>query len=234
MDFLQKPTRVTLSSQVVRQMETCINRGIWPVDSKIPGEMELMERFGVSRNTVREATMSLVHAGLLRSQPGDGTYVISRNRMDAAMVQKFRESNLKDVLEVRLSLEVDLVSLACRRSNPEDLEKLKAALDSRQDSSLSIEDFVERDGEFHIQLAKQSHNALFYDLYRSCMSYFADEINTYLMSTLSDSSRQNAEHEALYHAVAKGNEQEAVQLIQKLIEEEREELSRAGLLTQAP
>lgn len=43
--------------------------------SKIPSERELMNRFGVSRTTIREAINHLVNEGLLIKQHGKGTFI---------------------------------------------------------------------------------------------------------------------------------------------------------------
>lgn len=42
---------------------------------KIPSERELMERFTVSRSTVREAVNHLVHEGVLKKVHGKGTFI---------------------------------------------------------------------------------------------------------------------------------------------------------------
>lgn len=47
----------------------------------LPPEPELMRRFGVSRGTVRRAVDDLVRAGLLRPEPGRGTFVNETERV---------------------------------------------------------------------------------------------------------------------------------------------------------
>ena len=49
--------------------------GRWAVNSKLPSERELCDRYGVSRPTVREAIEALINEGLLRSEKGRGTFV---------------------------------------------------------------------------------------------------------------------------------------------------------------
>ena len=99
---LKKARRVTLSAQIVEQMETCIKDGVWPIGEKVPSEMELMETFGVSRNTVREAILALVYAGILQSYPGDGTYVLSDGRLDAALQLRIKAARLSEIVETRM------------------------------------------------------------------------------------------------------------------------------------
>jgi GntR family transcriptional regulator len=45
---------------------------------KIPSERELMERFSVSRSTVRQAVLALVHEGVLEKVHGRGTFISLR------------------------------------------------------------------------------------------------------------------------------------------------------------
>ena len=52
------------------------------VGDKIPNEFELAEMFGVGRSTIRETVKSLVSKGVLEVRRGDGTYVISTNRLE--------------------------------------------------------------------------------------------------------------------------------------------------------
>ena len=52
-----------------------------PPGTKLPTEGELVERFGVSRATVREAVTSLVEAGYVTRRHGSGSYVAERRRM---------------------------------------------------------------------------------------------------------------------------------------------------------
>ncbi|MGO1341619.1 MAG: FadR/GntR family transcriptional regulator, partial [Cellulosimicrobium funkei] len=42
-----------------------VERGEWPVGTRIPPEPELVAELGVGRNTVREAVRALEHAGIL-------------------------------------------------------------------------------------------------------------------------------------------------------------------------
>lgn len=221
MTNFKKPKRLTLSAQIVEQMERCIADGIWCVGEKIPSESELIETFSVSRNTLREAVSSLAYAGILRSIPGDGTYVLSKNRMEAAFQARMKLAHLSEILETRLVMETELVRFAAERSTPEDIEILARFALSRSDPRLDKLEFIRRDRDFHLQIARQSHNKLLYHLYDSFLNAYNEElVSAYLNSP--DAHRQHDEHNALYHAVAEGDGEKAAQIVRDLLSYEHQ------------
>ena len=51
-------------------------------DANLPGELQLVERFGVSRGTVRQALRSLEQLGFIRRARGKGTLIISNEQAE--------------------------------------------------------------------------------------------------------------------------------------------------------
>jgi GntR family transcriptional regulator len=49
-----------------------------PDDPRIPTEIELMEKYEASRNTVRDAVKLLTTRGLIETRPGHGTFVVEK------------------------------------------------------------------------------------------------------------------------------------------------------------
>jgi GntR family transcriptional regulator len=64
--------------QIVRDLREQIRRGELAQGTQIPTETELMEKYGVSRNTVRSAVRVLASAGLLETGSTRGTFVRER------------------------------------------------------------------------------------------------------------------------------------------------------------
>ena len=60
----------------------------WKADQAIPSERELCERYGVSRTTARRAIADLVHAGLLYTVAGKGTFVAEAPPTNDALQQE--------------------------------------------------------------------------------------------------------------------------------------------------
>ena len=76
-------------------------------------KLELAEKLGVSRTPIREAIRKLELEGLVLMIPRKG-----------AEVAKISEKSLRDVLEVRRSLEELAIELACQRMTDEEIEQL--------------------------------------------------------------------------------------------------------------
>ncbi|MEK9543902.1 MAG: GntR family transcriptional regulator, partial [Luminiphilus sp.] len=54
-----------------------IRDGLFPVGTLLPGELDLIGRYGTSRHTVREALRVLEDMGIVKRERGRGTLVIS-------------------------------------------------------------------------------------------------------------------------------------------------------------
>src|SRR5215471_3153791 len=117
--------RAPLVDQVIEQMRAAIADGDWVVDQRIPPEPELVTALGVGRNTVREAVRALAHAGLLEVRQGDGTFVRATSEISGALRRLVGEE-LREVLEVRRTLEVEGARLAAKHRTPEDIAHLEA------------------------------------------------------------------------------------------------------------
>lgn len=68
-------SKVPLHSQVEKLLRHLIQLKEYSNGKLLPKEVELSNRFGVSRNTIRQATNKLEHEGLIVRKKGVGTYV---------------------------------------------------------------------------------------------------------------------------------------------------------------
>ena len=69
---------VSLWRRIADELEQSIARGIFKPGSKLPGEIDIAERFGVNRHTVRRAIAALAQRGLVRAERGSGTFIEQR------------------------------------------------------------------------------------------------------------------------------------------------------------
>ncbi len=127
---LQAAGRQSLVDTVVEALRSQLAAGEWKVGARIPTEHALAEQLQVGRNTVREAIRVLVHAGMLRSRQGEGTFVVSAADPGDIM-RGVQRAGIRDVLELRIALEAEAARLAALRHEPADLERMRAALDAQ-------------------------------------------------------------------------------------------------------
>lgn len=67
-----------LWQQVCDDLRREIDSGELTVDTRLPGELELAEQYGVSRDTIRRAIQELASEGRLVVLHGRGTFVTPR------------------------------------------------------------------------------------------------------------------------------------------------------------
>ena len=197
--------RYSLSKQVADQLEKMISDGVYAVGEKIPTEPELTEMFGVSRNTLREAIQSLTSSGILLVKQGDGTYVRSNDRFHANMNMKYEQVSNEDIMEARNALEITIAYLASQRRTEDDLEKIKAALDMRQNLQETEKENTRTDMQFHLAIAEASHNTILNDLYSSISSYMESHIAERQAETTLAPEEIDQLHEKLYLAIRDGS-----------------------------
>lgn len=103
--MLYPSSSIPLYMQLENEIKRNIQSGLYKVDDALPGERRLMELYGVSRMTVRQAVGNLVSEGLLHRIHGKGTFV-SRvydnrpNSMAYGLVEELRL--LHDNIDIEL------------------------------------------------------------------------------------------------------------------------------------
>ncbi|WP_446664887.1 FadR/GntR family transcriptional regulator [Flexivirga sp. B27] len=163
-DLIDAPKRT--SELVMERMETLIREGRWPVGSRIPAEPELVERFGVGRNTIREAVRALEHAGLLAPRRGDGTYVRSANPF-VAVLSRGAPSELLDLLQVRRALESEAAASAARSATVADRRRMRRLLETAEEAFVAgaSDRYDQADIDFHAGVVAGCGNELLVQIY---------------------------------------------------------------------
>ena len=162
-----KPSQ--LSDQVIEHLQGAIAAGEYAVGAKLSAEPLLMKELGVGRSTLREAIRVLAHNGILEVRQGDGTYVRSLPSHGESLVQRLRRARIREVNEVRRSLELEIVRFAAERRDEPDLERMRGFLKTRHDA-LSDNDAaaaLDADISFHCAVADAAGNEVLADLYRT-------------------------------------------------------------------
>lgn len=170
--------RTGLIDQVIEQLREQITTGQWAVGARIPTESELAQLTATSRNTVREAVQSLVHAGLLERRQGSGTYVLASSELAGAVSRRVAGARHRDVLEVRRTLEAGIARLAAARRTDEDVARMRSLLRDRAEARQAgdIDELVTIDVELHRAIAKATHNPVLTELYENLLDALQENV----------------------------------------------------------
>lgn len=193
--------RSGLVDQVISQMRDAITAREWPVGERIPPESELVRVLGVGRNTVREAVRALAHSGLLEVRQGDGTFVRATSELSGA-VRRLCGAELTEVLQARRALEVEAARLAAAVRTAPELRRLRELLRRRAAALAAgaVEEFIDLDAAFHLEVVRSSHNGLLLELYQG----MTEAIRASVASTVDspDERTDSIMHDGLLAAIA--------------------------------
>jgi len=92
---INKKSIIPIYYQLFKYFENQIREGQLQPGDALPTEMEIAERYGISRMTVRRAISELVAAGMVYTQKGKGTFV-ARPRLDKVV---FNLNNFYDEIK---------------------------------------------------------------------------------------------------------------------------------------
>lgn len=145
-----------------------VERGLQPGD-RLPGETELIDRFGMSKGTIREAMRLLQAQGLIETKtgPGGGSFVgaVTRERATALLANYFyfRDVTIDDIYQVRISLEPELAASLAGRLSDTQLGELEAIMENYAEAAVDAEEERRQHVaslRFHARLSDFGSNAL--------------------------------------------------------------------------
>jgi GntR family hexuronate regulon transcriptional repressor len=145
-----------LFQDIVDQIVGLIEEGAFPPGSRLPGERELAERFGVSRVTIREAEIALQAMGRVKIKTGAGVYITEPERAQGAALPNVSAFELT---EARSLFEAEAAAIAAPIISAESLERLDELLRVMAEEDDGNSDRVgAADREFHRAIASASGN----------------------------------------------------------------------------
>lgn len=161
-----RPAARNYHSYVINEVGRAIVAGDMPVGSSLPGDAEMMDRFGVSRTVLREALKTLEAKGLVEARAKVGTRVLPQSRwnlFDRQILTWKLESGpspafLASFRVIRESLEVQAAWLAARNREAEHVRLLNYWLNQRAVMSHQPEPFAMAEFEIHRVVAEASGN----------------------------------------------------------------------------
>jgi len=202
-----------LAQSLVSQLIDDIRAADWVEGTNLGSEAELIERFGVGRNVLREAMRVLEQQGIakMRMGRGGGLVITSPEATSTAhaleMYLASRNVSGEHILEAKREVELTCVRLAARRTNDIWAMRLRAAVASeREKPSEQVREIGPNN--VHIVIAEMTGNPalmLFIEALTHLSANYVPQRHAEL-----NAAPTYAEHAAIADAVARGDEEAAV------------------------
>ncbi|OLN30215.1 FadR/GntR family transcriptional regulator [Desulfosporosinus metallidurans] len=206
--------------QIVDQIGQLVAEGQLKPGDRLPSERELVERFQVSRASIREAISALEMMGLIEVRSGEGTYIREVN-IDSVVAplawMLFIEKDTDlELYEARKILEVQAAGLAAERAEDDEMSDMFEALEiMRVDLQKQLLG-EEADHHFHYAIARATHNKILFRL----MNTISDTMQKTLKSSRSklyedtnSPERLYKEHLLIYEAIKNHDAESAQKLM---------------------
>ena len=179
-------------------------------------EIQLAERLGVSRTPIREAIRKRELEGLVLMIPRKG-----------AEVAKISEKSLRDVLEVRRSLEELAIELACQRMSDEEIEELQKAQDDFRSAveSGNVMRIAEADEAYHDVIFKGTGN----DRLVQILNNLREQMYRYRLEYIKDEDKRQillVEHDNILNALRQRHMEEAKEAMREHIDNQEITVSK--------
>ena len=166
----RRDSRSRLSEHIADELQAEIVHGGIVPNLRLPTEVELMERYSVSRTVVREAAKVLEQRGLVTVAPGRGMVVAAfdgaRIAEQFSLVMLASDGTFGQLLELRLALELQVATAAAAAPSAQSLAHLEQSIVDGQavldrPGPLDTHAFLDTDMTFHEALAAASGNPFF-------------------------------------------------------------------------
>ena len=219
-----------MADRVAAQLRRMFIRGEIAEGTMLPPESELIEQFGVSRPTLREAFRVLESESLIEVQRGvRGGARVSRPQRQtlaryAGLILEFEGATLKDVYDARAALETPMVVQLATDRNPKAIAQLEDLLD--QEAKLEGSEGIDKRTEFHAAIARLSGNKTL-EIVSSMLHHIIEKANRSLQPPTSprgESARRRASktHRMVLDHIKAGDAEKAAELWRRHLQKAEE------------
>lgn len=187
---------------------------------RLPSERELADRFGVSRNTIREVLSTLEWFRMVERRPSSGVF-LSREATDPSLEALVMASGLdidldeREVMqsmETRYLLEMQAIRLCCERRTDQDLERMKHILEATASCIREGGNVADLDCAFHLAIVMGTGNDV---LVRVVKPFYllSGKRRTIYFTDARRAKRSLSDHRKLVEAIEAKDSQAAAQVL---------------------
>ena len=201
-----------LSSQISKMILSEIQSGQLKPGDRLPTEIALAEKYGVSRTILREAIASLKNDDILESRQGRGLIVKNPGSRQAFRFSDVFETISMDEVnyfyEMRALLESEAAGLAALRKTSDDVNEINEALHEMEEAVASNSLGNEAHSRFNAAIAAASHNPVliqFLFFLQSKLHDLAKELRIKTMTSPERALIVLAEHKQVAEGILSGD-----------------------------
>ncbi len=208
-----------------------VNGRIKPNDP-IGTESELVQQFGVNRSTVREGIRVLEESGLIRRDSSRRLYACLprynklATRLSRAMV--LHEVTFRELYETAMVLEIAAIEYAVDHADDDDIAGIAANIARTEQAVDNPRAFSELDAEFHVLIAKASHNRVLQLAREPAGLLFFPTTEMVVQEVAEGMPRLIAAHHHLLDAIRRRDRAAGTVWMRRHVEDWRRGFERAG------
>lgn len=217
---------MSLTHQIANELGVAIVAGEFSQGQTFPTEAELCSRLNASRSVLREAVKMLTSKGMLAARPRQGTWIQDErhwNLLDPDILKwllerKFSLPLIKHFTQTRRAFEPQAARLAAIRAHPEEIKSIDLALSRMENAENGDDDPLLSDIAFHVAILRASGNPFYWqleDLVECALTYSIRLTNKFKGVALASV----ADHRKVYNAISGQRPDEAVSMMNDLIDE---------------
>jgi len=195
------------SLEIISQIRELIFAGKLQPGDRLAPENSLLEQFGVSKQTLKEALRTLEYMGLLEIKKGvsGGAYVVE---MDREVIREvlatflfFKNPTIHNISEVRKVIEPYTARIAAEKATEKDLERISGFIFvyNNQIENYEIED-MKNDIEFHRGIAELTGNPIL-ELIVDFIETIMVDLKKLIKPNLSFSDKVTKAHQRIFKAL---------------------------------
>lgn len=212
--------RVMLHEMVVEEIKKLIKDENYKVGDKLPSQGELVDKYGVSRTSLREGLRTLEALGVIQVINGKGMYV---KNIDII----YHENNLNNIgtkeyliyiLQVRRAIEELSVELAIDNITEEELKEIEKNLVIMEKKAEKGEPHPEFDKGFHHGIYKAGKNPILVSTVNFLLGK-NDELWQNPLGAGDAFTEGTVYHRELFEMIKKKNKKKAKEALHKILDQ---------------
>lgn len=201
--------RQSLSDRLAQRIRQLIQSGDYREGDRLPAIMEMARRFGVGHPTVREALKKLQTMGVIEIRHGSGVYVTRSHEVLLLASPDFTgtvtRKMLLDLVQTRMPIEMQSVSLAAKNATDENLAEMRQLLTTAGENLDDDAVLTSVNMAFHRQIALASGNTVLTQLLGVLQELFTEE-QRLILGIFGSRERDHDEHLGILEALEQRDE----------------------------